>query len=72
MANPRIIHAIFEGGVLRPEDATGLEPNRRYRITIEEQAEPEPSAAVEERYRALIDIASDMGFTDFTEKHLKK
>jgi hypothetical protein len=31
----KTLEATFDGEVLRPEDKSGLEPNTRYRITVE-------------------------------------
>ena len=68
----RTTHATFDGEALRLDDVAGLEVNKRYRITIEAQeAAPEAEPTVEERYGALIEIASDLGISDFAEK-LKK
>jgi hypothetical protein len=67
----RTTHATFDGEVLRLEDTAGLEVNQRYRITLEEEAAPREEQTVEERYSALLDIASDMGIDGFADK-LKK
>jgi hypothetical protein len=70
----RTTHGTFDGQVLRLEDVAGLETNRRYRITLEEEAAPTTAEeqAVEDRFRPLMDIANEMGIADFAEKHLKK
>ena len=69
----RTTYGTFDGQVLRLEDVAGIETNRRYRITLEEDTvAAEPEQPVEDRFRSLIDIANDMGIADFAEKHLKK
>ena len=35
----RILTAIFDGEVLRPEGTIDLKPNARYRVTIEDEVE---------------------------------
>jgi len=35
MPRTKTLHAIFDGSVLRPEEAVNLEPNVRYLVTIE-------------------------------------
>ena len=77
--------ATFDGASLKLEDVSGLEEGKRYRVVIEaaeksadpsslssgeKGAQPEPPP-LEEKYAALLDIANEIGFTDFAEKHLK-
>lgn len=75
------IEAMFDGEVLRPAETAGLETNRRYRITLEPVDEAASSTAGapagqtpstgEDKFRALVDIANEIGYTGFAEK-LKK
>lgn len=39
----KTLHAIFDGDVLRPEEAADLEPNARYLITIKRKEAGKPS-----------------------------
>jgi predicted DNA-binding antitoxin AbrB/MazE fold protein len=41
----KIIEAVYENGVLKPVDASGLTEQRRYRLTLEELPAPEPPLA---------------------------
>lgn len=69
----RTTHATFDGRVLHLEDTTGLEVNKRYRVTLEEEAPPPtPEQAAEQQYGALLDIANDLGITGFADKPGKK
>lgn len=80
---PKTILATFDGNSLKLEDPTGLEAGKQYRIVIEaaekpvdarssdEESTPLEPPPVEEKYAALLDIANEIGFTDFAEKHLK-
>jgi predicted DNA-binding antitoxin AbrB/MazE fold protein len=43
----KIIEAVYENGVLKPVDASGLTEQRRYRLTLEELPAPESSPAPE-------------------------
>jgi predicted DNA-binding antitoxin AbrB/MazE fold protein len=50
----RIIEAVFDGKVLRPEDPLALEPNTRVRITIESlEPEKDTSASFLDTARSL-------------------
>ena len=65
----KTLEAIFDGEVLRPDDKTGLEPNTRYRITVE-RAEPANSPeGAEYPLTALVELATDMGTTDLAAQH---
>ena len=39
MPRTKTLHAIFDGNVLRPEEAVNLEPNVRYLVTIKREEE---------------------------------
>jgi predicted DNA-binding antitoxin AbrB/MazE fold protein len=39
-----IIEAIYEHGVLKPQDTSGLKEQHRYRVILQEIVEPEPPA----------------------------
>jgi hypothetical protein len=41
----RTLHAIFDGQDLKLQDPQDLEPNRCYRVTVEEVSEPTPASA---------------------------
>jgi hypothetical protein len=38
---PQTVEAVYDGAVLRPETALGLEPNTRVRLTVEVLPPPE-------------------------------
>lgn len=65
----KTLEVVFDGEVLRPAETTGLEPNTRYRVTIEE-ATP-TIAAVGQPYplTALLELATDMGVPDLATRH---
>jgi hypothetical protein len=67
----RTIDVVFDGEVLRPVEPLDLEPNTRYRVTIEEQ--PTPSERETEEQPPLmtfLDLAQDLDLpTDFAEQH---
>jgi len=65
----KVITAIFDGEVLRPEEPVDLRPWARYQVTIE-RAEPAEQNAETEHVLTLIGkLATDMGVTDLAERH---
>ena len=64
------IHAIYDGEVLRPENGTQLETNKRYLLIVEKE-ESEHHAPSDAPYPLTLiqDIATDMGVTDLAENH---
>ncbi len=65
---PKILHAIFDGEVLRPEEPVDLLPNTRYVLTVErEDAEQHE----EHTYplTTIRELATDMGVTDLSTRH---
>jgi hypothetical protein len=62
------IHAIFDGEVLRPEEPSSLEANKRYVLTIEDDSggEVETSQHILAR---LAEMATDLGVADLAERH---
>jgi hypothetical protein len=65
------VHAVFDGEVLRPDEVTSLEPNKRYRLTVEEDATPTPGADQSQPYPlgVLLDLAVDLGVDDLAVRH---
>jgi hypothetical protein len=62
----KILHAVFDGKVLRPEETVDLELNVRYLLTIERKEAKEK--------RNLWDVLSDLSGTvegpdDWSEEH---
>jgi len=60
-----IIHSVFDGEVLRPEESLRLKANTRYKVTVEDaqvDGDPYPSTA-------LLALAEDLGVTDLAERH---
>lgn len=66
----KTLHAIYDGEVLRPEEESGLQPNTRYRVTVEEE-ECGTDAPDNAAYplTVLLGIATDMGVTDLSFRH---
>jgi hypothetical protein len=66
----QIIHAIYDGEVLRPEDGNNLEPNTRY-VLIVEKDERDAEAGADAPYPLTVieSIATDMGVSDLAENH---
>jgi hypothetical protein len=62
------IHAIFDGEVLRPEEPSSLEANKRYVLTIEDESggKVETSRHILSR---LAEMATDLGVEDLAERH---
>ncbi len=67
----KTLEAVFDGEVLRPDDKTGLEPNARYRLTIEDTAPSDAPAEAEYPLTILLGIATDMGTPDLANQHDK-
>jgi hypothetical protein len=65
----KTLEAIFDGEVLRPEDKSGLEPNTRYRITIEKAEHADASDETAYPLTALLELATDMGTSDLATRH---
>jgi hypothetical protein len=65
------VHAVFDGQVLRPERSVSLEPNKRYWLTVEEDASPSAIRENSSPYplTALLDVAADLGVADLAERH---
>lgn len=65
----KVITAIFDGEVLRPEEPVELRPWARYHVIIE-RAEPDEQNAETEHPLAIIGrLATDMGVADLAERH---
>ena len=63
------IHAIFDGHVLQPEEGSGLEPNKRYLLTVEDApATAEPTSA-QYPLAVVAALATDLGVSDLAEHH---
>ena len=65
----KTLEAVFDGEVLRPEDKTGLEPNTRYRITVERAESQNAPDGTEYPLTALLEFATDMGTPDLATQH---
>ena len=66
------IHAVFDGQVLRPEQSAGLKLNKRYLVTVEEDASssaPGQEEQGEYPLSALLRSATDVGVPDLAERH---
>ena len=66
----KTLHAVYDGEVLRPEEKSDLQPNTRYRITVEEE-ESNGDAPETRAYplTTLLGIATDMGIADLAARH---
>jgi hypothetical protein len=65
----KTLEVVFDGEVLRPEETTGLEPNTRYRVTIEEAAPTAEGEGQKYPLTALLELATDMGVSDLAARH---
>ncbi|MCX6617247.1 MAG: antitoxin family protein [Acidobacteria bacterium] len=63
----RTVDMIFDGEVLRPEQPLDLQPNGRYRVTIEPAAEPEEPG--EWSLQDILGMACDLGVSDLAKQH---
>ncbi|HWZ34497.1 MAG TPA: hypothetical protein VNX18_24330 [Bryobacteraceae bacterium] len=59
----RTLHAVFDGRALQPEESAGLEPNRRYLLTVEDAEQDVHPLAT------LVNISADLGVPDLAERH---
>lgn len=66
----KTLHVIYDGEVLHPEGKSDLQPNTRYRVTIEEE-ENNGGALENTAYplTMLLDVATDMGVADLAARH---
>lgn len=53
------ITVVFDGEVLRPEEPVDLEPNTRYKVTIQPQPEFKDAWDVLEHYAGTVDAPPD-------------
>lgn len=65
----KTLEAIFDGEVLRPDDKTGLRPNTRYRITVEQAEDAKAPDATEYPLSVILKLATDVGVTDLAARH---
>jgi hypothetical protein len=62
------IHATFDGQVLKPEEISALEMDRRYLLTVEDEA-VEAAEAQPHVLTQLAALATDLGPSDLAENH---
>jgi hypothetical protein len=62
------IHAIFDGEVLRPEEPSSLEANKRYVLTVEDDSGPNVETSQHILTR-LAEMSTDLGVRDLAERH---
>jgi Protein of unknown function DUF104 len=65
----KTLHAIYDGEVLRPEEDSDLQPNTRYRVTVEEELVTNERDDAAYPLTVLLDIATDMGVSDLSLRH---
>ena len=65
-----ILHAVYDGEVLRPESAVDLEPNTRYLLIVEkEKTNGEISEETPYPLSIIRRLATDMKVTDLSARH---
>lgn len=65
-----ILHAVYDGEVLRPEEKVDLQPNTRYLIVVEAAQTPLQTAdEATHPLTKLLELATDMGVTDLATNH---
>ncbi|MGH2584370.1 MAG: antitoxin family protein [Dehalococcoidia bacterium] len=65
----RTVTATYDGEVLRPQEPIDLEPNKSYRVTIEEDVEQPQAHEMPEVFRRILARARDLGVGDLAEQH---
>ncbi len=66
----KTLRAVFDGKVLRPEEPVNLEPNTRYVVRVEPEAEPSRARAVSAYpLTEILALATDMGLEDLSSHH---
>lgn len=66
----KTIRAVFDGEVLRPEQPTGLQPQKTYEITIEREVSPQEDSSPEEYpLTQIVRLATDLGIDDLATGH---
>lgn len=64
----KTLTVIFDGNVFHPEEPVDLEPNTRYRMTIQVEP-PRIEQPVNRTLGWILEHATDMGLSDFAEQH---
>jgi predicted flap endonuclease-1-like 5' DNA nuclease len=65
----RGLKVTYDGEVLHLQEPIDLEPNKTYRITIEEDAEQPDADEMPEVFRRILARARDLGVGDLAEQH---
>jgi hypothetical protein len=65
------VSAIFDGKALLPDEPVELKPNTRVVLTIESPDGPSPGEAQEYPLTRISGLATDMGVTDLSTRHLE-
>ena len=66
----KMLRAVFDGEVLRPEEPVDLKPDTRYVVTIEQEEEGEETGEAGDYPLTKIGrLATDMGVTDLSTRH---
>ncbi len=65
----QMVRVVFDGEVLRPEQAVDLRPNVTYVVTIEHEASTLAASDASYPLTEIASLATDMGVTDLSERH---
>lgn len=65
----RTVDVIYDGEVLRPQEPLDLEPNARYRVTIEVEPARSAPAGAPQSLQRILELAQDLGVPDLAEQH---
>jgi len=66
----QIVHAIYDGEVLRPQEPVDLQPNTRYLLVIEkDETNGGVTGEVPYPLNVIGKLATDMGVSDLAGRH---
>jgi predicted DNA-binding antitoxin AbrB/MazE fold protein len=70
MTKTKVVHAVFDGKVLKPEGSVDLEVGTRYLLTIERTIETKaPREEPPYPLTQILELATDMRVDDLSTRH---